>query len=219
MEWVVWIPFTSRTPWTNCVPLLAKRFALLLWRRSIWKKEIESNYLRSLIIWLCIWIRGVFRYFSVLMNYLITMSESPTIVTAFMFQKFKREDLAKEPKAPLGCSWHTPNPRYTFFLFIHRGSIEPSPLLPPLPLSPIVANLFMEHFEEKTLMSSSVQPKLWVRFVDDTFVIWPHKWESLDRFLWHLNNQFDHIKFTMEVSRKKTHTEQYLHTNSHHHLA
>ena len=37
--------------------------------------------------------------------------------------------------------------------------------------SPIVANLFMEYFESKTLASSIFKPKLWKRLIDDTCTI------------------------------------------------
>ena len=49
-----------------------------------------------------------------------------------------------------------------------------------LPLSPIVANLFMEAFEEKALGSAVLRPRMWVRYVDDTFVLWPHKEDELE---------------------------------------
>ena len=39
-------------------------------------------------------------------------------------------------------------------------------------LSPIVANLYMETFERETLASAVTAPRLWLRYVDDTFVIW-----------------------------------------------
>ena len=42
------------------------------------------------------------------------------------------------------------------------------------PLSTIIANIYMEHFEKIALDTSSRQPKFWCRYVDDTFVIWPH---------------------------------------------
>ena len=38
------------------------------------------------------------------------------------------------------------------------------------PVSPLVVNLYMEHFERKVLRIAST-PRLWMRYVDDTFVI------------------------------------------------
>ena len=38
------------------------------------------------------------------------------------------------------------------------------------PVSPIVANLYMEYYEKKALSTTST-PRLWMRYVDDTFVI------------------------------------------------
>ena len=39
------------------------------------------------------------------------------------------------------------------------------------PISPLIANLFMEEIEVKDLSSCPYPPSLWLRFVDDTFVI------------------------------------------------
>ena len=57
----------------------------------------------------------------------------------------------------------------------------------------------MESFELKALETAVHKPKLWLRYVDDTFVIWSHARQKLDNFLRHLNNIHSCIKFTMEV--------------------
>ena len=67
------------------------------------------------------------------------------------------------------------------------------------PLSPIVANLYMEHLEQIALQTASLSPRLWLRYVDDTFVIWLHGQEELEHFHEHLNMQHQNIKFTVEV--------------------
>ena len=64
------------------------------------------------------------------------------------------------------------------------------------PISPLIANLFMEEFEVKALSSSPHPPILWLRFVDNTFVI--TKAEHSQPLLQHINNQKTHIQFTFE---------------------
>ena len=39
------------------------------------------------------------------------------------------------------------------------------------PLSPVIANLYLESLEERAIQSAILKPKMWVRYVDDTFVI------------------------------------------------
>ena len=57
------------------------------------------------------------------------------------------------------------------------------------PLSPVVVNIYMEHFENKSIDSWPLKPRNWKRFVDDTNVIWQHGRENLECFLNHLNSQ------------------------------
>ena len=49
------------------------------------------------------------------------------------------------------------------------------------------------------LESVSLEPSFWVRYVDDTFTLWPHGVAALEDFLSHLNFLRLTIKFTMEV--------------------
>ena len=53
----------------------------------------------------------------------------------------------------------------------------------------------MEEFEVKGL-STALTPHLWLRFVDDTFVI--KKAENSQQLLQHMNTQDPNIQFTVE---------------------
>ena len=111
------------------------------------------------------------------------------------------------------------------------------------PVSPIVANLYMNDLEQKALSTAPHPPSSGCRFVDDNFVI--HKEANKQDFLQHINSVESGIKFTVEdnkedgsipfldtivkpeadgtlsitVYRKPTHTDQYLQWDSHHHLS
>jgi hypothetical protein len=48
-----------------------------------------------------------------------------------------------------------------------------------LPLYPVIADFYMEGYEKSALESDSLNPCCWFRYVDDTFIIWPHGGERL----------------------------------------
>ncbi|XP_026744741.1 uncharacterized protein LOC113506080, partial [Trichoplusia ni] len=108
------------------------------------------------------------------------------------------------------------------------------------PVSPVVADIFMEDFEETALKTAPFTPRFYKRYVDDTFTVLPSS--QVNAFLKHLNSINNKIQFTMElednkslafldilvkrnpdqtishtVYRKKTHTDRYLNGESHHH--
>ena len=109
------------------------------------------------------------------------------------------------------------------------------------PVSPIVANLYMEYLEQKVLSTAPHPSRFWHRYVDDTFVI--HKEANKQGFLQHINSVDPAIKFTVEdnkedgsipfldtiakvdgslsitVYRMPTHTDQYLQWDSHHNIS
>ena len=113
-------------------------------------------------------------------------------------------------------------------------------------VSPIVANLYMEHFKREALRSASQAQRFWYRFVDDMWVIQQQAHKQL--FLDHVNSIDPVIKFTVrrmyqyqengaipfldtlvkpeadnslsiKVYNKLTHTDQYLQWDSHHSLS
>ena len=133
--------------------------------------------------------------------------------------------------------------RSTYFVFQgqHYEQVEGAAMVSPL--SPIVANIYMDHFETKALETAPHSPSLWKRFVDDTFVILDttHK----EEFFQYINGIEEKIQFTAEntraygslpfldtlvtgkgdgslstsIYRKPSHTNQYLQWDSHHAIA
>ena len=68
------------------------------------------------------------------------------------------------------------------------------------PLSLVLANLYMEYFEEMALGSTSLKPSMWLRNVDDTFILWPHQ-EDVKILLDRVNSIRPSLQFTMEKER------------------
>ena len=111
------------------------------------------------------------------------------------------------------------------------------------PISPIVANPFMEDFKVKAINTAQCPPKMWKRNVDNTCVILDSA--RKEEFLEHINSLHPHNQFILEdakpdgsipfldtivmpqpngslkttVYRKPTYTDMYLYWDSYHHLS
>ena len=106
------------------------------------------------------------------------------------------------------------------------------------PVSPVIANTYMECFEFLAIPSSLTLIKWWFRYVDDVHSA--TRKDQVNKLQEHLNSIDSHIKFTIElqrtdglpflntltksilnfiestVYRKTTHTDRYLDYNSNH---
>jgi hypothetical protein len=60
----------------------------------------------------------------------------------------------------------------------------------------VVGNIYMEYFQRLALDTTEHKPAKWLRYVDDTFVIWPHGVDKLHEFLHHFNNLRPSTQFT-----------------------
>ena len=67
-------------------------------------------------------------------------------------------------------------------------------------VAPTYANIFMSYFEEKHVYTYPERPLLWVRFIDDIFLIWEHGMDKLNQFINHLNSVHNTIKFSCDHS-------------------
>ena len=69
--------------------------------------------------------------------------------------------------------------------------------------APAYANMFMGRLEKQLLMSVTMRPFSWLRFIDDIDMKWLHGRDNLDTFLQEANNFHSTIRFTAEVSNDK----------------
>ena len=67
------------------------------------------------------------------------------------------------------------------------------------PISPLVANCYMEQFEEVAISTALHPPSLWLRYVDDTFTIL-HEYD-VEESAEHMSSIDPHIKFTIEPEK------------------
>ena len=69
-------------------------------------------------------------------------------------------------------------------------------------MAPAYANLFMDELERRLISQARVKPYVWLRYIDDVFMIWTGTEEELREFLSFINEAHDTIKFTWNWSRE-----------------
>ena len=67
-------------------------------------------------------------------------------------------------------------------------------------LAPALATIYIRHIEEPFLESRDIKPMLWVRYIDDVFLIWTYTLAEFETFLEELNGLRERINFTAEIS-------------------
>lgn len=65
------------------------------------------------------------------------------------------------------------------------------------PVSSVIADIYIENFEEMALNSTPCPPRIYKRYVVDSFIILPT--DSFYLFLNHFNNINNNIQFTIEL--------------------
>ena len=78
-------------------------------------------------------------------------------------------------------------------------------------ISPVVANIFMEHIKHQALTTFREPPKIWLRYVGDVFCV--IKLSAIDDFHHHINSISHNIKFTLELEDNSSSAFLYVRIN------
>jgi hypothetical protein len=70
-------------------------------------------------------------------------------------------------------------------------------------VAPSFGNRFLNYFEIQHVYTYKKQPLVWLRYIDDVFLIWVHSLEELNEFVDHLNSRLPTIRFSKEISDKE----------------
>ena len=87
----------------------------------------------------------------------------------------------------------------THFLFKGKFYDQIDEVAMGSPLAPVLANLFMGHYEKECLSNyNGVSPSYYTRYVDDIFLVF-NLHDEAKRFYSYLNSRHPNVKFTMET--------------------
>ena len=95
--------------------------------------------------------------------------------------------------------------KQNYFFFDNNIYIQNEGLPMGSPISPILANIFMDNLE-KTILSSNNSRNIlfWYRYVDDILACFVGSQRQLDLFFNYINNLHPKIKFTLEIEENNS---------------
>ena len=114
------------------------------------------------------------------------------------------EHISTDPAAPIPCRYmeklmnlilRRNHFEFNGNLYLQRGGTAMGTRF-----APSFANLFMGQFEANLLQLYDKPIKLWLRFIDDIFLVFEHGEDELQKFVDLANSLVDSIKFTKEQS-------------------
>ena len=89
---------------------------------------------------------------------------------------------------------------HNYFLFQDQFFLQKSGTAMGTRMAPQYANLFMGRLEQEFLDSCELKPSLYLRYIDDIFMLWPHGLDALQDFFLRFNAFHPTIKFKMDYS-------------------
>lgn len=95
--------------------------------------------------------------------------------------------------------------RQNYFRFNNRFYVQEEGLPMGSPLSPVMADIYMNEFEKRIITESKHRDKIktWLRYVDDILLIWEGNDEEFEEFVNEINGMEQKINFQEEVGGKE----------------
>ena len=93
--------------------------------------------------------------------------------------------------------------KHNFFTFDDKFYLQTNGTAMGTKMAPSYANIFMCELEERFLSECEKKPLVYLRYIDDIFMVWTDSDESLVKFVDEFGKVNDSIKFTMSKSKSE----------------
>ncbi|XP_077674347.1 uncharacterized protein LOC144265548 [Eretmochelys imbricata] len=94
---------------------------------------------------------------------------------------------------------------HNYFTFGDNVYLQISSTAMDTRMAPQYANVFMAYLEQRFLSSRPLMPLLYLRYIDDIFIIWTHGKEALEEFHHDFNNFHPTINLSLDQSTEEIH--------------